>query len=524
MKKYSIFSIILSLVLTFSIFNVGCNNKDEKDAQKPEQKVYSLLSEDISILVGYEYLPNLTLTLNGEPIEASILLTSENSEYVSVNNGKLKAEKLGESKITAIAKIGAKEVARTTFNCEVQENKGIHPLKNSFVLYISDNVKGVPFETSTELSALVYENGEIISDADILWEVGDNTIASIEGNKLKSLSVGETYVVGTYSNAGTQLKTLKLDVKVEIPVLDSKQDVIVDKNNEIQVLDAQEILGEEVIGSFENLNLKKEYQVEDNKVKTSLFKSGEHTCIFYDQDKTIGVKVSLFSADYVVYDNQDLLTLTTLTDGYIVLANDLSGISYSNTAKKAFKGVFNGLGHTISDIKFISSTGLFYNTDGATIKNVSVKNAIIQEASSGVFFYRNQGGETIVDNTYVSVTLIPGIKGAWDSGGVFAFVFGGKVIYSNSIVNANGFNGGGHGLVLSRAYSQVVITNSFAIGNGTVCGTSSNQYNKNFEAINRMIGVKYETQAELVEGINKGKTDFSGFNKYWDKSSDIPIM
>ena len=79
-------------------------------------------------------------------------------------------------------------------------------------------------------------------------------------------------------------------------------------------------------------------------------------------------------------------------------------------------------------------------------------------------------------------------------------------------------------MVLGRAYAQLVIKNSFAIGNGPVCGTGSNQYNKNYEAINRIAGIKYATREDLLNAYNKGKVDFSGFNKYWDRTDVLPSM
>ncbi len=519
-----IFSIILSCVLLFSVISTGCNNTNkDKGSQEPTKKVYTLLVEDIALLVGYEYTPNLTLKLNGEEVSSVISFNSSNSEFVSVNNGKLKGEKIGQAKITAKAYVNSKEVASAEFNCAVNDNKGIHPLKSSYLLYVSDNVKGVAFETNTELKVLVYENGNIIENAEIQWNVVDQNVAFVdENNYLHAVALGETYVVGTYNfGDGETLNTIKLPVKVSVPVLTSNNDIIVDKQNEMQTFNAQEVLGKSEIGVISNLSNAKDYVVENNQIKTSLFKSGEHTCVIYDKDKTVGVQVSIIAADFVVYDNQGLLNITTLTDGYIALANDLSNIDYVNSHNKAFKGVFNGLGHTISNIKFKTSTGLFYNTDGATIKNVAIKNATLEKASSGVFLYRNQGGETIIDNTYVTVNLKPG---QWDCGGAVAFVFGGKVIYSNSIIYTENFVAGGNGMVLGRAYAQLVLKNSFAIGNGSVCGMGTSQYNKNYEAINRTAGVKFLSNDELIDAFNKGKVDFSGFNKYWNISSNLPIM
>ena len=118
-KRYAIFCILMSFVLMLSVIGAGCNEKsNESNQPEPEQNVYTLSAEDISLLVGYEFAPDLTLFLNGKPISSTITLSSDNVEYVSVNGGKLKAEKLGQANITAVAKVNDLEVAKATFKCE----------------------------------------------------------------------------------------------------------------------------------------------------------------------------------------------------------------------------------------------------------------------------------------------------------------------------------------------------------------------------------------------------------------------
>ena len=135
MKKKVIVSVILAACFSFSGIFSGCDIFD-KPTEPPVQTVYTLSTEDIALLLGAEYRPDFVLKQNGETIDATITFSSSATEYVSVLNGKLKAEKLGEATITAIATLENKEVARTTFKCKVNENKGIHPVKNSYLLYI----------------------------------------------------------------------------------------------------------------------------------------------------------------------------------------------------------------------------------------------------------------------------------------------------------------------------------------------------------------------------------------------------
>ena len=526
-KNKKFISIILAACCVFCGAIGGCDkggNGSSGQNSTQTQTVYTLVAEDIALLVGTEYTPDFCLKANGEQVEeATLTFNSLASDIVSVANGQLKAEKVGVADIEVVAKIDGKEIAKTTISCKVNENKGIHPLKSAYVLYISNEVKGVSFETSSELSATVYAQGEILSDAMVTWSVGDENVARVDENgDLQAVALGETYVVGEYKNAsGESLKTQRLPVRVEIPVLTTQDDIIVDKQKETQVFNAQKILGKGEIGSIENLSIDKVYSLADNQMKTSLLKAGEYTCIFYDAEQTIGVQVNLFAADFVVYDKEDLLLLPSFSNGYIVLANDLTDIDFLRKYNATFSGIFNGLGHTISDIRYKSNSGLFYWVNGATIKNVSIVNATLESSNGGAFFERVSGGEAIIDNTYVSISCAS--AGVGRAGGVCAYVWRGKLIYSNSIVYANAFNNTKNGMILGRNDAQVILDNCFAIGTGLLCGTE-NRENRYYATVNRMAGVAYASQADFIDAMLNGKTDFSSFNRYWDFSQDVPCM
>ncbi len=477
------------------------------------------------MLVGAEYTPDFSLKADGETVEdAALTYRSSNAATVSVSGEKLKAEKVGSATIEVVAKVDGTQVAEGSFTCKVNENKGIHPVKSSYQLYVSGSVKGVSFATSSALDAFVYQNGEIVENAEITWTVGDESVASVDENGvLQAESVGETYVVGTYKNGqNEELKTIELPVSVEIPVLATDDDVIVDKGREVQVLDAQKILGEAEVGAIVSLLDDKTYSVSDNQVETSLFKAGEHACVFYNLEGTLGVEVNLVAADFVIYDKDDLVSLASHESGYIVLANDISDVNYNSGDKRCFTGTLNGLGHTISNITFAGnqlSFGFFYQVNAATFKNIAIVGATLKQASQGTFFYQSKAGETVIDNTYIEVS--------WDKsvstvGGVCGYVWRGSLVYSNSICIVNGPMSS-NGLITGRNHSQTTVKNSYVLGEGTLSGTA-NRENNNYAVLNRVAGVAYATQEEFVRAINNGKTDFSGFNKYWDFSGNIPRM
>lgn len=529
MKRKTLLSVLLTIALAFCGLFVGCGKKENDNPNSsPSETVYTLLIDDISLILGTKFTPDFSLTADGKAVEdAEITYRSLKTDTVSVSGEKLKAEKLGTATIEAVASVDGTQVAQTSFTCKVNENKGIHPVKSSYMLYVSGNVKGVSFDASSALDAFVYVNGELVEDAELTWTVDDESVASVDENGvLHAKSVGETYVVGAYKNGqNEELKTIKLPVRVEIPVLATEEDVIVDKAKQLQELDAQKILGEDEIGAIVSLLDNKTYSVSDNQVETSLFKAGEHACVFYNAEKTFGVEVNLVAADVVIYDKDDLLLLPSYTSGYIVLANDISDVIYNRGGQpyeRTFTGTFNGLGHTISNITFAGnkqSYGFFAYVIAATFKNISIVGAKLEQTSSGAFFGRSKGGETVIDNTYVEISWT---KSVATVGGVCGYVWRGTLVYSNSICIVNGPMSR-NGLITGKNHSQTTVKNSYVLGEGTLSGTEPGE-NNNYAVLNKVAGVAYATQEEFLRAIDNGKTDFSGFNKYWDFSQDIPRM
>ena len=268
--------------------------------------------------------------------------------------------------------------------------------------------------------------------------------------------------------------------------------------------------------------------MENNQVKTANISSGEHNCILYDADNKVGVMANVVVADFVVYNKDDLVELKTFSKGYIVLANDIhfnDKESYSSSGGEIFGGVFNGLGHKIYNMT-ISGCGLFYQLDGGVVKNLSVINATINGAASGVICYRIQSGESVIDNVCISVKRTNTV---WSVGGVFAFGFTGKMTVSNCYVKVEGDNlfSSSNGKVTARCYQTLVIfDNSFIVGTGTLCGTdisgSNGTYNKFYANVNKAANTNYLDEQEFINARNRGKINFEDFNKYWNLNNDIP--
>ena len=116
----------------------------------------------------------------------------------------------------------------------------------------------------------------------------------------------------------------------------------------------------------------------------------------------------------VVTDDATMQSFT-LNDStkYYVLGTDLALSGTNNwtpigsSSSSAFKGNFDGLGHTISNVNINSSdkyVGLFGYTDGATIKNIGVVDASITGTGGAGGFGGGDGGEVTVGGLIASAT------------------------------------------------------------------------------------------------------------------------
>ncbi|MFY4749969.1 filamentous hemagglutinin N-terminal domain-containing protein [Aliarcobacter butzleri] len=166
--------------------------------------------------------------------------------------------------------------------------------------------------------------------------------------------------------------------------------------------------------------------------------------------------------------------------GNSVLGADVDISSISNwtpigNSTTKFTGNFDGLGHTISKLKINNTsnfTGLFGNTDGATIKNIGVVDADIQsyyQAGILIGYAKN----TTIKKSYTTGKItgtgseIGGLVGYFISEGGNSYI---ENSYSSADVTGTNYAGGLVGLLLARSEMEdatASISNAYATGNVT---------------------------------------------------------
>ena len=247
------------------------------------------------------------------------------------------------------------------------------------------------------------------------------------------------------------------------------------------------------------------------------------------------------SGNFKIEDAEDLAKLATLVNGgantenaSFFLANDIDladwcathgnwvPIGYDYDHK--FKGIFDGNGHVIKNLKIDNPTadsqGLFGNTDGATIKNVGMEDCVI---NAGRFVGVLLGGNPDTSPTvYIENCYATGnVTGNDDVGGLVGLSFSGSSIknsYSTINVTGNDYVGG----LTGEAYST--ITNSYATGSvtgnnsvggfaGVAYGSITNSYATGSVTGNNKVGglVGYGSPSSITNSYATGNVEGSEF-------------
>lgn len=225
---------------------------------------------------------------------------------------------------------------------------------------------------------------------------------------------------------------------------------------------------------------------------------------------TAGETYSISSADELKQLSDMVQTGTDTTNVTFVLVNDINLSSFNNwqpignaTTTTSFKGVFDGNGHKISNLKIDSSNNncaLFGRIQGATIKNLGIENADIKTegANSGciVGIARNTSS---IDNCYSTGKI------SCNSGGIGGIL--GTANEQSSITNcwssADVIGKDGVGGIVGFG---ITIKNSFSIGNctgvknlGGVAGYISNEMSNCYAAGD--ITLKYNNTGMHAGGL-----------------------
>lgn len=188
------------------------------------------------------------------------------------------------------------------------------------------------------------------------------------------------------------------------------------------------------------------------------------------------VPITVNSADIYISNCDDLMAVDDFdTDNEnIFLANDIdcTGKTVAPLFPNGFFGVFDGQNHTISGYEYTATSvfqnnmGLFSRTDGATIRNLNLRNGFIHQdiASDNVGALVGAVANTTIEN----VTSSWEITASQNVGGLIGWInSAGAVSITNSSATGDITGGAAVGGLVGRisAVGEVTIESVFATGN-----------------------------------------------------------
>lgn len=196
------------------------------------------------------------------------------------------------------------------------------------------------------------------------------------------------------------------------------------------------------------------------------------------------IKFSKLVNEGKTYEDETV-TLNMKSSKDLDLTNNSELRPIGNTSSTPFKGTFDGAGHTITinmNVETVNS-GLFGNTDGATIKNVGVKGKI-ESNKNYVGALVGVANNTTIENCYNSATVTTSTTGA---GGLVGKAIGTLTIRNS--YNTGDITGGNNvaGIVGRLEATDATIENCYNIGT--------------------IIGINNTTNTGEIVGYRQPKTD-----------------
>jgi hypothetical protein len=187
-------------------------------------------------------------------------------------------------------------------------------------------------------------------------------------------------------------------------------------------------------------------------------------------------------------------------DYYVLVSNiDCNGTAFT-AISSTFTGVLDGQNHTIKNL-VITGSGLFSDTSGATIKNLTIASGTISNAG-GTGSFANTTHSTTLSNVHSAMA----ITGADENGGLVGLSYDDLSISSSSYsgtITSSVYSGGLVGLIYNTGTN--LITNSFFDGTFNLVGTTFPHPDPSFDN-GGLVGLMYG--GSITNSYSSGTINF----------------
>ena len=413
--------------------------------------IISVVAETVDLIVGDEYQLEPKL-LRGLDIVAGVEFqyTSIDESVVTVQNGKIKALKAGET----FVQIDAVNYSKTskTIKVIVKDDFTIDLSQGDIVL---SKMELLDYVTSKEVSFVVKENGNVLDVDNLEISVSDESVVSVEmkdGNYLiKALGFGDAKVSFSYQKNDGSVTTSYVNVEVVKPVVELDSDYYFSKVKGLVnfaefdfeaynlTVDATQCsnVSDEFGNVFPILSKTNSGVVIDS--TSNIDENGASKKMYYDMSEYI-LAFDIIQCTLAIRTVDDFLSMQELVvskraddgltykrvDGYVALVNDLdfTGIEYTpfcgyNQIDRVFAGrsgwnaIFEGNNKVIKNLKLGSDTveskwnSIFGNVGwDAQIRNLAIVDCTFGAKATGAVLADYFHGKA--SNIFISATINTG--------------------------------------------------------------------------------------------------------------------
>lgn len=370
-------------------------------------------SDPVSLALGDRLNLEPKITFNQKTFDDMQITYTVTGNIGKVTDDVFEASSVGDGSILAIATwrgLDGETVAtlQKRVDINVTYSVGLIPNAKEYMLYTVSNYNGQSWDTETEFTVKVDDNGKITTADNIYVSAGENVVAyDASKNVIRALSHGSATLTIEYTDDRNEFHTKMVEVVVERPVktIDGRKEF----SSVDGTLDWETLFGESVMLT-EAWQDGKKVGVENNKVYGLTMNKDSVTLsnltVYTD---TVGISVDIEGYGKVIRTAEDLKVFDIVDNddnyktesgkqitGYFVLANDIvndpttddsnrhTGLKYNkaigatgsdpdwlSSTQTGFAGTFDGQGYTMAfDVYQAGLFGAFL--DGAVVKNVAM--------------------------------------------------------------------------------------------------------------------------------------------------------
>ena len=466
---------------------------------------FNILENTLSMLKDENFTIKPCVEFNKKVYEDfTVTYSSSSPNVVDISeNGLLTAKSKGTSELSIVAEwrgFDSKYLSQT-IKVDVSSDISMNvSVSNDTVYTVSTAIDGNNYENQFEVYCNAKVDGVPVDSSDMLYNF-DSELLSRNGNVFTALKRGNAEISVSVEVDGKKYTSLPISVNILAPEINVKETYFVKVGGDNLSIDG--LIGNAYKVSNGDYDYTSYTTFESGKVSlntTEILNPRGRTPIFietdlysYVVDVYFGTHVIRNKTDFINFSNSYGKGIDANTDyWYVVLANDIDmqGATIYKTWEDYFRGIFDGAGNEISNVK-TKEYGIF-GFITRELKNVSFYNV---SADGGHMLSGYVYGK--VNNVYLKGSFLKSNKDST------VLTFDNRGLIENSVFDVT--HNSTNGYVIGRiAAGTGFVKNVIAMGN------SKSFSNDPLDTFN-----VYDTANDFVQDKLDDISNENGFNNFW---------